>query len=808
LKIAKKHDKWIGLSTRPWMLTRLSKASFFRERFDKVVSELSDVYAILRTREHPEEKVIWEPPSEFNRCTTKYWVKPEDVLPVKCELIKHIPVLIFGRKLTVGAAGGANQPSDSSLVTSVYLDNDTSDIYHSRLDRLDNATLFRFRWYGPRAGPTQAVYVERKTHRGPEKKKAGLLSTKERFRVEWSDISCLLAGELDLSKRVEAPLRKDGAKEEDISYAMNLASECQQEIVARQLHPVSTTVYYRTSFQLSSSNAVRSTLDCQLRMVDESRPGESLSPDEWYRPLTGELNKDVHEFPYSVLEIKLQGDAPAWVRALIASGKLIECYKFSKVGLLRSAAGHATVLSLTPIFAQYLHSIVVLGFPVHKSPHWFSEDKGASFLLLPLGRVGGSTTSSSGPPSVAGGAPLTSPSLTADAEETESQSISGSDRCPSSMEGAPGSGASTDEGKTEKDKKAKKGEKQRDKKEKEKKEKEKEHDKGKDKEPSSGEPLVAKTLVRKRVDPKTLFANERTMLQWLNMAVLLVFTSLALLAASTAITNNGAASSNYKAVAGGAQLCGAILAPAAIMVMLYAMWQYYWRINRITDPDEDARFEDKFGPLFLVFMIIVVCSVAILISINRFSWERFAVTPHNDKAQTPLASHQAQAEPLQLGGPRGSLMLRQTSSGLRLGVLPWVVAAFVCLSAAAIVTSQSPGFTAFRQHMWGQLLGSHAGTHEGEPLLGGSKKDDGWVAGDAGGSAAGSYGSAEVSGVVAWQPAEPPPDVAITISGDHVCRRLPHVGAEQQRWDQIVATVLPEERRTRLHASNVPLNIV
>jgi hypothetical protein len=36
LKIAKKHDKWIGLSTRPWMLARLSTASFFHERFDKV----------------------------------------------------------------------------------------------------------------------------------------------------------------------------------------------------------------------------------------------------------------------------------------------------------------------------------------------------------------------------------------------------------------------------------------------------------------------------------------------------------------------------------------------------------------------------------------------------------------------------------------------------------------------------------------------------------------------------------------------------------------------------------------------------
>jgi uncharacterized membrane protein YidH (DUF202 family) len=138
-------------------------------------------------------------------------------------------------------------------------------------------------------------------------------------------------------------------------------------------------------------------------------------------------------------------------------------------------------------------------------------------------------------------------------------------------------------------------------------------------------PTRAKTLVRKRVDPKTLFANERTMLQWLNMAVLLVFTSLALLATSTAITNIGPTTEDVKAVAGGAQLCGAILAPAAVLVMLYAMWQYFWRISRITDPDEDARFEDKYGPLILVSMIIIVCSVAIVISIQRFSWTHFSM---------------------------------------------------------------------------------------------------------------------------------------------------------------------------------------
>ena len=359
LKIAKKHDKWIGLSTRPWMLARLATATFFHERFDKVVSGLSDAYAILRLREAPEDDAaLWAPPSEFNRNTTKYWVKPEDVLSIKCAVVKHIPVLIFGRKLTVGAAGGdvaSNQPSDASLVSSVYLDNGELDVYHTRLSRKDGATLFRFRWYGACSGPNTPVYVERKTHRGPEAKKAGQLSVKERFKLRWSDICALLAGTLDLSARVEAPLRAEGASDEDVAYAMGLATAVQAEIVSRRLQPVTTTVYYRTALQLSSSNAVRATLDCQLRMVDETSTRGSLAPGEWYRPQSNELLKDVHEFPYAVLEgawaradvrccaaaaltrrpeprnaVKLQGDAPGWFTALLESGKIITCGKFSK----------------------------------------------------------------------------------------------------------------------------------------------------------------------------------------------------------------------------------------------------------------------------------------------------------------------------------------------------------------------------------------------------------------------------------------------------------------------------------------------
>lgn len=44
------------------------------------------------------------PPEKFQRLTRKFWLQPADVIKFKCQLIKHLPVLIFGdrRKLTEG----------------------------------------------------------------------------------------------------------------------------------------------------------------------------------------------------------------------------------------------------------------------------------------------------------------------------------------------------------------------------------------------------------------------------------------------------------------------------------------------------------------------------------------------------------------------------------------------------------------------------------------------------------------------------------------------------------------------------------
>jgi SPX domain protein involved in polyphosphate accumulation len=152
-------------------------------------------------------------------------------------------------------------------------------------------------------------------------------------------VTSLLRGELDLEQQLEK-LRAGGASASDVERTRSLAGEVGAELEARALAPALRTVYYRTAFQLATSNAVRVSLDTQLRMVDErgfapgaAAPGGGARGTGWCRRLDASpplAPGELIEFPFAILEIKLQDAAPDWVAELLASGRLVQCTKFSK----------------------------------------------------------------------------------------------------------------------------------------------------------------------------------------------------------------------------------------------------------------------------------------------------------------------------------------------------------------------------------------------------------------------------------------------------------------------------------------------
>ena len=145
---------------------------------------------------------------------------------------------------------------------------------------------------------------------------------------------------------------------------------------------------------------------------------------------------------------------------------------------------------------------------------------------------------------------------------------------------------------------------------------------------------VALRYVPVKVEPKTFFANERTLLQWLSMSVLLLFAALALLSNAGGVIGTHAgpdasrtmpasfAPNDANRRASGAShknnasfLGGAALAPVSIAFMAYALWTYLWRARRIARREPSARYDDIAGPTALVVVLVVVSSVAAAVAV-------------------------------------------------------------------------------------------------------------------------------------------------------------------------------------------------
>ena len=149
----------------------------------------------------------WVPPSSFERVTTKYWVKEQDLSQVVLASITELPLLVYGRKggrildrkdiiqsdAAAAQSGNNNNAlwsSVTSSISSVYLDSPDSHLYNERLKRSEGAQLLRIRWYG-NAKPSgdDIVYLELKTH---HEKWLQDRSVKERCPIREKDVPQLL----------------------------------------------------------------------------------------------------------------------------------------------------------------------------------------------------------------------------------------------------------------------------------------------------------------------------------------------------------------------------------------------------------------------------------------------------------------------------------------------------------------------------------------------------------------------------------------------------------------------------------------
>mmetsp|Transcript_24076 Transcript_24076/g.66992 ORF Transcript_24076/g.66992 Transcript_24076/m.66992 type:complete len:685 (+) Transcript_24076:97-2151(+) len=97
-KITQKFDQCLGVSGSALFVAGLQGEAFCNVRFDDILILLGLCWARWRAAQQAEQSkdATWKPPESFIRNTAKYWVRPDKVTLLKTRIVKHLPYLLFG----------------------------------------------------------------------------------------------------------------------------------------------------------------------------------------------------------------------------------------------------------------------------------------------------------------------------------------------------------------------------------------------------------------------------------------------------------------------------------------------------------------------------------------------------------------------------------------------------------------------------------------------------------------------------------------------------------------------------------------
>jgi len=617
------------------------------------------------------------------RTTRKFWVRPGAEWRVAVAVAKYLPVAVWGRAggstawedaaaLAAAARRGADGLRSRYIgsvshqdISSVYLDDSDYGVYHGRLRRDDGASLARIRWYGgPGARDTSTLYLERKIHKAGWR---GERSLKERCPITHTLLHSilvppggqpgggapaapgsprtleeslqssallrgsekrLLRGVADFvkgparPKEAEAPAPKKGkrwfSKAEDDTALVGSALGAQW--------PSMRTAYRRVAFQESTQAKVRVSIDSQLQTIQERARGRDnaglrLSGEQWCHSaddIKGLYAAEMHSFPYNVVEVKLQQEEPPeWLASLLSGGDLVAAPKFSKflhgTAILNPRVqkfpwwfcpsprtgqfAPASFADLEDSFDQFEAKINPLAFPNAQKALPFSMGQQPVAGVVHAGGAGGGAATA-GPHAASPAAGAGAPKWAAASKSRSFTAVDVRGFDDPKKGGADGLCLSP------RDLFSRLARRRNDKKE------------------GLLSPSPGKAVVRTRVEPKTFFANERTFLSWLQVAVIVLLLGFGLLDGSAYMNSgagsgaagaqapNGTSSQSYVA----ARISGALIAPVGILFMLYALWIYRQRTLQILRR-ETVRYDDQRGPVMLVAALSSSCLLAYILSL-------------------------------------------------------------------------------------------------------------------------------------------------------------------------------------------------
>jgi uncharacterized membrane protein YidH (DUF202 family) len=228
-------------------------------------------------------------------------------------------------------------------------------MYAERLKRSEGAQLLRIRWYGKeRPRGDEVVFMELKTH---HEKWIGDKSVKERVAIREKDVRHVLdtsTGRWDMQRAIELVRLANRTEEEElIDEQADLLLRMRELILKLDLNPCVRTRYNRIALQSTSSNNTRLTIDRDIRIINERAVTTSSIKKSWCLDDEETIPRDaVVNLPYCIFEVKVATSEgqPRFVAELEASGAIVEAKKFSKF-LSGASIFNADVVKTLPWWA-------------------------------------------------------------------------------------------------------------------------------------------------------------------------------------------------------------------------------------------------------------------------------------------------------------------------------------------------------------------------------------------------------------------------------------------------------------------------
>ncbi|KAG1904992.1 VTC domain-containing protein, partial [Suillus fuscotomentosus] len=160
--------------------------------------------------------------STFVHQTTKYWVHPDNLVPLKLAILRHLPVLVFNAKKEFEQKDAA--------ITLTYFDNEDLELHLGRLEKTEGAEAIHLRWYGDT--DVKMIFMECQTHREDW---TGKKSVKARFPIKENLMNTFLRGEYTMDTELQALVEKGKKTQAEVNSMIQLASEVQYRVLTKQL---------------------------------------------------------------------------------------------------------------------------------------------------------------------------------------------------------------------------------------------------------------------------------------------------------------------------------------------------------------------------------------------------------------------------------------------------------------------------------------------------------------------------------------------------------------------------------------------